>query len=309
MADMQIAPKHKRLAVVRCLCLVLFFFDTTHAGPFEDGLSALKAEDYASALSLLTPLADGGDVRAQYMLSQIYGQGLGVTQDTRRAITHLTDAAEAGHAIAQFNLGNHHNNGRWVQKDAAKAAYWWRLAAGQGLPQAQYNLGTLYFYGQGVSRDPEQAGFWYRQAAEAGSKRARQALLLLEGLPTASGPVTESGNQQLEPETQTLEPVDYTGLALGIDWLLAQSADHFSLQLFASEHPDAIHRLLVSERFARQVAVFPFHRNGALWYGILYGRFDTREQAKAALKELSKQVQSGKPWVRSFGQLQEMAVR
>lgn len=289
-----------RLLLIVCLVLGLCRPALADAPP--DGLAALKAGDYAAALAQLTPLADAGDPKALFALSQMHSRGLGVPADTGKALHYLELAAERGYVIAQYNLGNHYINGQGLKQDAARAAYWWRLAAGQGMPQAQYNLGNLYFYGQGVGQDRDQASFWYRQAAEAGSLRARQALAVLEDLETTGGSASKSP-VTTENKKQTY---DFSRLALGVDWVRAQSADDFCLQLFASEHPEAIERFLTGHRFQRQVAVFPFSRDGSLWYAIVYGRFDTRQQASQSVNELPPEARGSKPWIRDFGHIQSL---
>ncbi len=47
------------------------------AGPLEDGLAAVKRQDYATALRLWRPLADQGNASAQYNLGVMYRDGEG----------------------------------------------------------------------------------------------------------------------------------------------------------------------------------------------------------------------------------------
>src|SRR5437868_7075967 len=96
----------------------------TGAGPataadIDDGQVAYNAGDYATALKLWQPLAQGGNARAQNNLGVIFENGKGVTQDV------------------------------------ATAVKWYRLAAAQGYGGAEYNLGLIYAIGRaGVPRDP-----------------------------------------------------------------------------------------------------------------------------------------------------------
>ena len=90
---------------------------------------AFDRANYASALRVWLPSAQGGDKVAQTYVGEIYEQGLG------------------------------------VPPDYAAAAQWYRKAAEQGYTRAQVNLGFLYERGLGVPKDPRQALEWYRRAA------------------------------------------------------------------------------------------------------------------------------------------------
>ncbi len=102
------------------------------AGPFEDGLAAYNRGDYATALRLWRPLAEGGIATTQYNLGVMYAKGQGVRQDDAEAVKWYRLAAKQGHARAQYNLGVMYNEGRGVPQDYAEAVKWYRLAAKQG---------------------------------------------------------------------------------------------------------------------------------------------------------------------------------
>jgi hypothetical protein len=51
------------------------------AGPFEEAIAAYNQHDYRSALQLLRPLAESGNVRAQALLGFMYEGGMGVLGD------------------------------------------------------------------------------------------------------------------------------------------------------------------------------------------------------------------------------------
>ncbi len=135
------------------------------AGPLEDGVSALRRDDYATALRLLRPLAEQGDARAQFHLGALYNFGGGVPQDYVQAASWYRKAAEQGDAWAQINLGVKYEIGQGVPQNYAQAVSWYRKAAEQGDAGAQNNLGGMYFKGQGVPQDFVQAHMWFNLAA------------------------------------------------------------------------------------------------------------------------------------------------
>ena len=104
-------------------------FAFAEAGQLEDGEAAYFKHDYANAMRLLRPLADGGNASAQNWLASIYFWG-----------------------------------GHGVQQDAAQAAQWYRKAADHGNALAQAHLGLMYEHGYGVPRDPVMARMWLNLA-------------------------------------------------------------------------------------------------------------------------------------------------
>ncbi len=152
-------------------------------GPLEDAAAAYERGDYATALAIWRPLAEGGDADAQYFVGGVYAFGWGVARDDREAARWFRLAAEQGLAKAQFALGLMYANGEGVAKDDKEAVRWYRLAAEQGNANAQANLGFRYAKGQGVAKDEREAVRWHRLAAEQGDAAAQVNL----GVMYASG--------------------------------------------------------------------------------------------------------------------------
>jgi len=74
------------------------------AGLIDEGLAAYGREDYATAMRALQPLAEVGDVVAQFYVGSMYEDALGVDKDYRKAAFWYRKAADQGHAGAQHNL-------------------------------------------------------------------------------------------------------------------------------------------------------------------------------------------------------------
>src|SRR5262249_40175809 len=104
----------KRLAV---LLVALGMAGQAIAGPFEDGVAAYNIGDFATAMTLLKPLADQGHVGAQYKLGVMYAYGRGVPQDDILAVAFYRKAAEQGDTDGQFSLGVTYEYGRGVPQD------------------------------------------------------------------------------------------------------------------------------------------------------------------------------------------------
>ena len=171
------------------LILVVCAAGPAVAGPLEDGLAATQKGDYATAVRLLHPLAEQGNVHAQSILGVMYETGQGVPQDHAAAVFWYRKAAEQGDASAQRHLQEllgraapavagpfedgvaAHN-----RADYGTALRLWRPLADQGDASAQYNLGLMYAEGQGVPQDYAAAMSWYRKAAEQGNAGAQYNL-------------------------------------------------------------------------------------------------------------------------------------
>jgi TPR repeat protein len=138
----------------------------------HNAMAAYQKGDYATAISLFQPLAEGGNASAQVALGLMYDNGQGVARDYAEAVKWYRLAADQGSADAQAALGAMYDNGHGVQQDDAEAVKWYRLAAHQADEFAQYNLGVLYKNGRGVPQDNKRAYLWFNIAAAKGQKDA-----------------------------------------------------------------------------------------------------------------------------------------
>lgn len=188
--------------------LLLVFIGQSIADSLADAQRAYYAKNYAKAVKLYVPLANNGDVVAQYSLGVMYENGEGVPQDLKEAaqwyqmaaeqgnakaqiiigfryandknfkeaVIWYRQAAEFGNASVQYVLGVKHDNGLGVSQNYIEAFKWYRMAAEQGDAKAQSNLGVLYHNGLGIPQNHIEAVKWYRMAAEQGNAPAQRNL-------------------------------------------------------------------------------------------------------------------------------------
>ena len=95
----------------------------------DEGVAALKRDDYATALRELRPLAEQGNAKAQYSLGLMYFASTGVPQDLAEAVKWYRKAAEQGYAKAEYNLGVMYRKGQGVPQDYVQTHMWYYLAA------------------------------------------------------------------------------------------------------------------------------------------------------------------------------------
>ncbi len=169
----------KALKIIRPLlfaCALVAVAGASFAGPLEDGQSAFDNDDYATAMKLLRPLAEGGDAIAQFYLARMFDEGWGVPVNDVEAVKWYRRAADQGDADAQNILGVMYRDGEGVAKSDAEAVKWFRLAAEQGQQYGQFNLAQMYDDGVGVKLDDAEAVKWYRRAADQGNADAQNVL-------------------------------------------------------------------------------------------------------------------------------------
>ena len=140
------------------------------AGPLEEGLAAYERYDFATALTVLEPLAEQGNVEAQLRLGLIYHKGLGVRRDSAKAMKWLRLAADQDNAQAQYVLGTIY----WWKNDYAETFKLYLRSAQHGYGYAEDYLGDMYAQGFGVPVDNVQAYFWHDRAAAQGVQNAAE---------------------------------------------------------------------------------------------------------------------------------------
>ena len=159
------------------IALTLAFSAPAIAGPFEDGETAVKQQDYATALKIFRPLAEAGDPRAQNQLAWMYESGLGVPRDKAEGERWTRKAAEQGNSEAELNLGFKYD--LYEPKDYAQAIAWYRKAADHGNAMAQEVLGATYYQGKIAPQNFALAVEWFRKAADQGDFDAQHSLGLM----------------------------------------------------------------------------------------------------------------------------------
>ncbi len=178
-------------AMVVSLLLAVGSAGSALADSLADGMAAAQTGDYATALKLWLPLAEGGDPNAQSYLGRLYLNGWGVAKDYGQAARWYGKAAEQGNEAAENNLGFMYAHGQGVTQDFGQSVKWYLKAADQGALEAYMNLGDAYAGGRGVPKDYAEAAKWYRRAADNGFPGAKQAL---DALDDKRGPPLGSRN-------------------------------------------------------------------------------------------------------------------
>lgn len=104
---------------------------------WERGLAEYEAEQFEEALSLLLPLAEADDVRAQEIVADMYFFGQGTEPNSLEGLRWSRRAAALGSGEAENDLGVAYALGDQVEQDDAEALRWFLKAAAHGNAKAQ----------------------------------------------------------------------------------------------------------------------------------------------------------------------------
>jgi len=143
---------------------------------YDDGMTAYQKQDYVTALKEWKPLAEQGNLDAQYNLGILYENGQGVAKDYKQAFFWYKKVANQGYPNAQNKIGVMYAEGKGVERDYPQAAHWLRNAADQDVPAAQSTLALLLESGVGVAEDDKQAADYFYKAGLHDNKFAQVQL-------------------------------------------------------------------------------------------------------------------------------------
>jgi len=148
------------------IVLMSLLVSPANAQSYVDAFNAYLRGDYARAEREFRPLAERGNVLAQYKLGLMYNNGEGVKQNFGEAVKWFNRAASQGYAPAQRGLGIKFGKGQGVKRNYGEAVRWYRFGADQGDAASQYRLGRMYALGRGIRRDFTEAFAWFNLAAD-----------------------------------------------------------------------------------------------------------------------------------------------
>lgn len=155
----------------------------------NEARAAAGGGDFVSAIAILRPLAEAGNVEAQFQLGSLAFTECDLISG-REAFSLLLKAAEQGHAQAMYHIATFPEflSEPFKSPLPEEQGWSWLLrSAESGCVEAQYNAAASLATGDWGERpgnqDLEAAVAWYRRAAEAGHAEAQYNLasMLAEG--------------------------------------------------------------------------------------------------------------------------------
>ncbi len=141
----------------------------------EAGLEAYGRRDYAAALARWLPIAESGDMRAEFYVGELYLRGEGVAADAAAAAKWFERAARRGHGEAQLALAGLYAAGIGLKRDAGLAYFWMIQAAiGSDANIQSRAFASLATVGQTLDQNQKTAIGRRAQAAWGAPTRSRR---------------------------------------------------------------------------------------------------------------------------------------
>ncbi len=139
----------------------------------EKGMGAFNNKEYKTALDILHPLAEQGDVNAQLAVGKIFEEGLGIPQHYTEAYSWYQRAYKQGETLAVIKMGLINYQGLLgLESNHAVAKNIFQHAARKGIPEAQYYLALMYERAEGGDVNLAEAHMLYNLAASNGHEEA-----------------------------------------------------------------------------------------------------------------------------------------
>ena len=140
------------------------------------GIEAWQNAEYAKAVDIWRPLAEGGDADAQFNLGQAYRLGRGVAINLAAAKTWFERSAAQDHVEAETTLGLL----LFQSGDQAEGLKYLKRAADKGESRAMLIYGTALVNGDTVTQDPVTGYAFVSRAAAQGLAPAKETLKQLD---------------------------------------------------------------------------------------------------------------------------------
>ncbi len=175
----------KVAAITSCMMLTIFFISSISYAESNQAIQLFrkgfnlhfgKNKDDQKAIEFLRKSSDLGHAPAQYLLAQIYEEGVNGKKNINEAIKYYKAAASNGFVHAQSYLGFLYSSGELIRKDYEMAFKYYSMASKQEDGWSQYRLGQFHEYGNGVPLDYEKAIYYYTMSANNDVIKALNAL-------------------------------------------------------------------------------------------------------------------------------------
>lgn len=246
----------------------------------------------AGVLTLIVSLTVSADDYSEGMRAYM-------ARDFAAAQMHWLNAAERKDPKSMFNLGLLHEQRLIRGADPGKAENWYRLAGQNGYPAADYHLARLLAARTGVNA---QVTRLIQRSASNGYSPARRDL----GQPEQK--VEPGSGSTLAPRNlaATGGPGDDKARVLDQDWINAQSASRWTIQLLAFEDIVKVYDFINVHGLHNHAAYFAERDQNGTLYKLIYGSYESKDKAASARQLLPSSLKRYGPWLRTLGSVQNV---
>jgi len=104
----------------------------------------------------------------------------------------------------------------------------------------------------------------------------------------------ELASPEPEPEPAVIKP-----------WMLTQPAQNYTMQLMALKDEQKVRDFVIKNKIEDQSEVFFIYRASGRLAALVYGSYESKEEARAASLRLPRSWRVKSPWLRTFGDVQK----
>lgn len=232
-----------------------------------------------------------------------YANGLQayLDEDYQTARTYWLNSAKANDAKSMFNLGLLHEKGLISGADEQKADKWFQLAGKHGYGPADYHLAQKLL----AKGEQTKAQALLDRAANSGFLLAAQQLGKTNNkTPFKSSDITNSKNADRTNVKHNTE-LNF----LGETWILQRRSSAWTIQMLAFKELDKVHRFIQENQLNNKAAYFVERAEGVVYYKLIYGEYENKEQANQAREKLAPKLKEFGPWLRSMSSVQAVIAK
>lgn len=232
-----------------------------------------------------------------------------INQNYEQAQSSWLLAAKQNHARSMFNLGLLHEQNKVAGSSPEKAERWFNLAADAGYPAASFHLAKRLLAKD--NNDPA-ARQHLKRASRAGYFPAKQ---LLASMGSATSVASANSNVSSSSHANaggTVEPVgtdvqnQLSFKYQSQQWIQRQPAQNWTIQLLAFTELEKVKAFIDLHGIHQRAAYFVENRGGETLYKLIYGSFNSKDQAETARERLTPSLQTHGPWLRTMESVQKV---
>lgn len=259
-----------QVGAISCVA-ILFFMRSAFADSYSDGMKAYMQGDYELA-------------QVQWL-----------------------QAVKQNDAKAMFNLGLLHEQNKIASADQKKSENWYRLSGKHGYAAADFHLANLKLLNKGSENEVRVL---LRRATSRGFAPAKKLLAKLktgsDGTSLAVDLDAKIDESLLASVTEPTAKQPRIERYLTEDWITSKRSSDWTIQMLAFQDQAKVREFIDLHQLHSNAAYFVESNKGDRLYKLIYGAFNSKEQADAARQKLSTTLKEYGPWLRSIASVQQV---
>lgn len=156
--------------------------------------------------------------------------------------------------------------------------------------------------------DKEKAAREKAAADKLAQEKAAEAKLAADKAATEKAAKEKAAQEQAAKDKAAADAAAKASASLSNlespNWILVQNPALFTVQMSASTDRKSVEAFLARNNLDAPNSIFSFNRNGATWYALVHGLYDSIEEARKDIEKMPASARSNQPWIRAIGRIQ-----